>query len=424
MSGLRIEQEGKPAQELDFRQLAELDGQIADVGALIPGRVGGAEGGVAKTTSSGRVRAGTAGRPETCETAGDRWYSGRHGRQHERARAAFAFGEEEDAVRLKALILVVAVFATASVAAGQEWAPPRTADGHPDLQGVWANNNVTPLQRPEILGERETLTDEEVAALQARAGELFNDAAGDAAFGDSVFAAALAEAESFSSRDRATGNYNHFWMVERDWDNRTSLIVDPPNGRLPARTEAADVRAAARAEARARHAWGPEDRSLGERCITGFNSGPPMLPAAYNMNVQIFQTADHVVILNEMVHNARIVPLDGSDHGTVPMWTGVSRGQWEGDTLVVETKNFLRETSFRNSSENLHLVERFRRMSDDVLLYSFTVTDPTTWTQPWSVELPMRLSDLPLFEYACHEGNYGMDGTLTGARAVEKATGE
>ena len=186
-------------------------------------------------------------------------------------------------------------------------------------------------------------------------------------------------------------------------------------------TEAAEARAAERLRINQRPSWGPEDRPLGERCITGFNSGPPMLPAAYNMNVQIFQTADHVVILNEMVHNARIVPLDGSDHGTVPMWTGVSRGRWDGDTLVVETKNFLRETSFRNSSENLHLVERFRRMSDDVLVYSFTVTDSTTWTQPWSVELPMRRSDLPIFEYACHEGNYGMDGTLTGARAVEKA---
>ena len=145
-----------------------------------------------------------------------------------------------------------------------------------------------------------------------------------------------------------------------------------------------------------------------------------MLPAAYNMNVQIFQTPDHVVLLNEMVHNARIIPLDGSGHGTLPQWTGVSRGHWDGDTLVVETKNFLRETSFRNSSKNLHLVERIRRVDEDTLLYTFTVTDPTTWTAPWTVELPMRQSDLPIFEYACHEGNYGMDGTLTGARAVER----
>ena len=228
------------------------------------------------------------------------------------------------------------------------------------------------------------------------------------------------------SRDLALA-YNDFWWDRGDSvveTRRTSLVVDPPNGRVPALTPEAEARAAERLRVNQRPSWGPEDRPLGERCITGFNSGPPMLPAAYNMNVQIFQTADHVVILNEMVHNARIVPLDGSGHGTVPMWTGVSRGHWEGDTLVVETKNFLRETSFRNSSANLHLVERFQRMSDDVLLYSFTVTDPTTWTRPWSVELPMRSSDLPMFEYACHEGNYGMDGTLTGARAVEKAVGE
>ena len=147
-----------------------------------------------------------------------------------------------------------------------------------------------------------------------------------------------------------------------------------------------------------------------------------MLPAAYNMNVQIFQTADHVVILNEMVHNARIVPLNESDHGMVPLRTGVSRGRYEDDTLIVETKNFLGQTSFRNSTKHLNLTERFQRLSDDTLLYSFTVTDPTTWTAPWSVELPMRKSDLPMFEYACHEGNYGMDGTLTGARVVEKKT--
>ena len=221
--------------------------------------------------------------------------------------------------------------------------------------------------------------------------------------------------------------YNDFW-----WDRgtvvvetrRTSLVVDPPSGQIPPLTEAATARAAERVRINQRLTEGPEDRPLGERCITGFNSGPPMLPAAYNMNVQIFQSADHVVLLNEMVHNARIIPLDGRDHGTVPMWTGVSRGHWEGDTLVVETKNFLRETSFRNSSKNLQLVERFERLNAETLLYTFTVTDPTTWTQPWTVELPMRQSELPLFEYVCHEGNYGMDGTLSGARAIEKQSGE
>ena len=298
----------------------------------------------------------------------------------------------------------------------------RTPDGHPDISGVWDFRTVTPLERPEEFADQEFLSEEEVAAYAAervRASNADRDR----------------ESRKLETTDRGQVNgtresrdlalaYNDFWWDRGDSvvdTRRTSLVVDPPNGRVPALTEAAEARAAERLHINQRPSWGPEDRPLGERCITGFNSGPPMLPAAYNMNVQIFQTADHVVLLNEMVHNARIVPLDGSDHGSVRMWTGVSRGHWEGDTLVVETKNFLRETSFRNSSRNLHLVERIRRVNEDVLHYSFTVTDPTTWTQPWSVELPMRRSDLPLFEYACHEGNYGMDGTLTGARAIEKA---
>ena len=327
-------------------------------------------------------------------------------------------------MRLKALVLVAAaVFATASVAAGQEWAPPRTADGHPDLQGVWANNNVTPLQRPEVLGDRETLTDEEVAALQSRAGELFNDAAGDAAFGDSVFAAALAEAESFSSRDRATGNYNHFWMVERDWDNRTSLIVDPPDGRLPARTEAADARAVARAEARARHAWGPEDRSLGERCISW---GAPRLGAGYNSYLQIFQSASHVVLYQEM-GGPRVIPLTDAPHvdDSVRLLHGDSRGRWDGDTLVVETTNYAAEASVMGSAgEKLHVLERFTRASDDVLRYEVTVTDPDTWAAPWTAMIPLRHTTEPVFEYACHEGNIGMEGIMAGARVLERAEAE
>ena len=200
------------------------------------------------------------------------------------------------------------------------------------------------------------------------------------------------------SRDLALA-YNNFWW-DRGTDvvatRRTSLVVDPPNGRIPALTPEGEARAAERLHVNQRPTEGPEDRPLGERCITGFNSGPPMLPAAYNMNVQIFQTADHVVLFNEMVHNPRIIPLDGrATTETIRQWTGVSRGRWEGDTLVVETKNFLRETSFRNSTRNLHLEERIQRVDEGTLLYSFTVTDPTTWTAPWSVELPMRLSDLP-----------------------------
>ena len=324
------------------------------------------------------------------------------------------------AVLAGSAVLALSLSAPAAGQSGSETL--RTPDGHPDISGVWDFRTVTPLERPEEFADQAFLSEEEVAAYAA---ERVRESNADRDREErKLETTARGEVNGTrESRDLALA-YNDFWWDRGDSvveTRRTSLVVDPPNGRVPALTEAAEARAAERLRVNQRPSWGPEDRPLGERCITGFNSGPPMLPAAYNMNVQIFQTADHVVILNEMVHNARIVPLDGSDHGTVPMWTGVSRGHWDGDTLVVETKNFLRETSFRNSSENLHLVERFRRTSEDVLLYSFTVTDPTTWTQPWSVELPMRQSDLPIFEYACHEGNYGMDGTLTGARAIEKA---
>ena len=322
-----------------------------------------------------------------------------------------------------ALALVLSLPAAAQSDGGSM--PLRTPDGQPDLGGVWDFRTVTPLERPEEFADQEFLSEEEVAAyaaeqVLARNADLNREEKKD------VTTERGQVNGTRESSDLALA-YNDFW-----WDRgtvvvetrRTSLVVDPPNGRIPPLTDAATARAAERTRINQRLSEGPEDRPLGERCITGFNSGPPMLPAAYNMNVQIFQSADYVVLLNEMVHNARIIPLDGGDHGTVPMWTGVSRGRWEGDTLVVETKNFLRETSFRNSSKNLHLIERFERLNEETLLYTFTVTDPTTWTQPWTVELPMRQSELPLFEYACHEGNYGMDGTLSGARALEEPSGE
>ena len=317
-----------------------------------------------------------------------------------------------------ALLMSTAVSAQSSTGA----APPRTANGQPDLSGVWDFRTVTPLERPDELADQAFLTREEVVAYAA---EKVRDSNADL----------NREAKKQETTDRGQVNgtsetrdlalaYNDFW-----WDRgtavvetrRTSLVIDPPNGKVPELTAAGAARVAERERINQRPTEGPEDRPLGERCITGFNSGPPMLPAAYNMNVQIFQNANYVVLLNEMVHNARIIPLGGSDHGTVPMWTGVSRGHWEGDTLVVETTNFLRETSFRSSSDNLHLIERIQRQDEDTLVYTFTVTDPTTWTAPWTVELPMRRSDLPLFEYACHEGNYGMEGTLSGARVIEKS---
>ncbi len=321
-------------------------------------------------------------------------------------------------VALAVVALVSGSVAAQGSAPDDGWAAPRTPFGHPDLQGVWANNNATPLQRPEVLGDRTHLTDEELAAVQRRANELFSLDAGDAAFGDSVFTAALAEVQSFSSRDTATGNYNQFWMVERDWDARTSLIVDPPNGRIPEQTNAAKMRSVARRDARGRHARWTDDRSLGERCLS---FGAPRLGAGYNSYYQLFQTPDHVVIQMEMAHDARIISLDERPHlgSDIRQWLGDSRGYWDGDTLVVETKNYSSKANFMGAAEHLQVSERFTRVSDDVLQYEVTLTDPTTWTEPWSVMIPLRASPDALYEYACHEGNIGMEGILAGARHQE-----
>jgi hypothetical protein len=219
--------------------------------------------------------------------------------------------------------------------------------------------------------------------------------------------------------------YNDFW-----WDsgtrvsktNRTSLVVDPPDGRIPALTAEGQKRADIRAEARRRNAWGPEDRSVGERCVLGFNSGPPMDSRAYNNNMQLVQGPGYVAILNEMVHNVRIIPLDGRPHLSTDLkqWVGDSRGRWEGNTLVVDTVNFYNETSLAGSSPNMHLIERFTRVAPDVLLYRYTVEDPTTWTKPWTAEIPMAKTEAEMYEYACHEGNYGMFGIMAGARSMDK----
>ena len=300
------------------------------------------------------------------------------------------------------------------------WTAPRTVDGHPDLQGVWANNNATPLERPEILGDRERLTEEELASLQSRAGELFAQDSGDAAFGDTVFAAALAEADNFTSRDAATGNYNQFWLVERDWDTRTSLITDPPNGRMPTRTTEGQARVDNRSVRRGTHASWTDDRSLGERCLS---FGAPRLSAGYNSYYQVFQTDTHVVLLMEMAHDARIIPLNGGPHidSGIRQWLGNSRGHWEGETLVVETRNYSPKSYFEGAAENLEITERFTRVAPDVLEYEVTVNDTATWTKPWSAMIPLRQSEDAMFEYACHEGNIGMHGILSGARALEKA---
>ena len=305
----------------------------------------------------------------------------------------------------------------------ETWIPQRTADGHPDLQGFWANNNATPLERPKELAGREFLTDKEVAALKKKAGELF-DGQGDAAFGDTVFQTVLANVNGtksgFKSTDGETGDYSSVWTVERDWDNRTSLITDPPDGRLPAMTPEGQRRREANAAAMKRLPAGPEDRPLQERCIT---YGSPQLTAGYQSYYQILQSPTTVVFMTEMIHDARMIPLDGRPHlpSTVHQWLGDSRGHWEGETLVVDTTNYKPRSFMSVSSEQLHVIERFSRTGPESLKYEITIDDPGTWTKPWSLMVPWKRSSKPVYEYACHEGNIGMVGILAGARAQERA---
>jgi hypothetical protein len=307
-------------------------------------------------------------------------------------------------------------------AVNQTWTPPRTADGHPDLQGFWANNNATPLERPKDLAGRTSLTDEEVVTLRKKAHELFTGQ-GDAAFGDTLFETVYANVKGtkkgFKSTDGETGDYSSVWNDERDWDNRTSLITDPPDGRLPPMTPEGQKRREANAAARLRPAASPEDRALQERCIT---YGSPQLVAGYQSYYQVVQTPKSVVIMTEMIHDARAIPLDAGPHlpSTVHQWFGDSRGHWEGNTLVVDTTNFTDRFPFHGSSNKLHVVERFTRTAEDTITYQFTVNDPTTWDKPWTAEIPWVKNDALIFEYACQEGNYGMANVLSGARATEK----
>ncbi len=310
--------------------------------------------------------------------------------------------------------------APAGGAAAKAWTLPRTADGQPDLQGVWANNNATPLERPKQWADKLVLSDQELAELRKVAAQITaND--GDAQFGDGLVLAALEKITKPGSYDPGTGNYNQFWLVERDFeDRRTSLVIDPPDGRIPALTEEAVRRRDAAVEYGKLHpADGPEDRPLGERCV---NFGVPKLGAGYNSYYQIFQSKTHVVMLSEMAHDARIIPLDGRPHLSkeVRQWNGDPRGRWEGDTLVVETTNFSPKSDFRGSRDRLDLVEKFTRVGPRILNYEITITDPTTWTKPWTVMIPLKQKNEAVYEYACHEGNEGMFGTLSGHRAHER----
>jgi hypothetical protein len=305
-------------------------------------------------------------------------------------------------------------------AAAQKWVAPRTPDGHPDLQGVWANNTVTPLQRPKQWEGKTHLTDAEIGDLQRFASQIVeND--GDAQFGDGLILAVLNRIANPKSYDPGTGNYNQFWLVDRDWhDRRTSLITDPPDGKVPPMTAEAQRRRAGEFEHRKTHAFeDPEVFPLGERCV---NFGIPRLQAGYNSYSQIVQTPGYVTIMNEMAHDARLVPLDGRPHldSRIRVWNGDPRGRWDGETLVVESTNFSPKSDFMGAHENLRLTEKFTRVGPDVLDYEFTVDDPTTWTAPWTAMIPLKLKDELIYEYACHEGNEAIPNMLRGHRFEER----
>jgi hypothetical protein len=327
-------------------------------------------------------------------------------------------------VALSAPIVTLSV-AAQSQAPGQRWTLPRTADGRPDFQGVWVNNNAAPLERPKVLAGRATLTDQELAAMKRKARELFSGD-GDAAFGDSVFNSVLANVSGaqsgYTSTDGETGDYGSAWTVERDWDHRTSLITDPPDGRLPPMTPEGVKRKAASDAALNGVPAGPEDRLLQERCIT---YGSPSLVAGYASAYEIVQSPDTVALTVEMIHDPRVIPLNAPAHlsTTFRRWHGDSRGRWEGDSLVVDTVNYKPGAFMRISSDRLHVVERFSRNEPDILKYDLTIDDPGTWTQPWSFTILLRRADHPMYEYACHEGNRGLEGILAGARAQERAAG-
>ncbi len=322
-------------------------------------------------------------------------------------------------------------FALSALALAVTWLEPRralgqtlTPDGQPDLQGVWLSNSATPLERPKELEGRPYLTDAEVKEMKKRAARLFKDGStnSDYAAGDNAFLAALANPDKYQNPNISAGSSVE--MIDREFDNRTSLIVDPPDGRIPPLTPAAQKRLAAAGHPPEK----VQDLTNPLRCITygvpriggNFGAGP------YSY-YRIVQTRDYVVLLPEIIHDARIIPLDGRPHlpDSIRQWNGDSRGRWEGKTLVVDTTNFSPESDFMGSRENLHLVERFTRIAPDVLQYEATLTDPTTWTKPWSVMIRLRQSRDNIYEFACHEGNYDqVRGMLNAARADEKAAAQ
>lgn len=292
-------------------------------------------------------------------------------------------------------------------------APLVLAQSSRDLSGIWTNVTITPLERPRELGNKAFFTPEEAATYEREVNQRNN-------------------ADNRESNPEAdVGHaYNQFW-----WDRgtkvvaglRTSLIIDPPDGRIPALTPAAQKRMDAQLAYGRDHATdGPENRLLQERCLLWPTAGPPMLPSFYNNEYQIVQTKDTVAIVVEMIHDVRTIPLDGRPHlpPNIRQWMGDPRGHWEGNTLVVDTTNFTDKTRFRGADEHLHLTERFTRVNPNLIRYEFTVDDPTTFTRPWTAQIPMTRSKGPVFEYACHEGNYALVDILAGARAAENKSGK
>ena len=321
-------------------------------------------------------------------------------------------------------VMLAGLTSTGLDVATQRWTPMRTADGQPDLQGVWVNNSATPLERPKALEGRQSLTDAEVALLKKRAARLLADSNNDFPAGDNLFLAALADVAQYknpNSTDSALA------MDVKEFDNRTSLIVDPADGRIPWTGEGKQRFDAANANRRALAPDGPEALPIEVRCIT---YGVPRLGLA-NFNsagtlgyYQIVQAPGYVVLMYEAIHEARIIPLDGRPHlpASVRSWSGDSRGRWDGETLVVDTTNFSPQSSVMGSNgPTFRLVERFTRISAGEIRYEMTLDDPATWTRPWTVMIRLRSSQTPIYEYACHEGNAAiMEDILAAARALDK----
>jgi hypothetical protein len=321
-------------------------------------------------------------------------------------------------------IASLGVLAGIAIALAPVPAAGQPAHARPDLQGVWISNSATPLERPKALEGRASLTDQEIADLKRRANRIFNETNSDYAGGDALFLSALADLDRYKN-PAGNSTAGSVEMVPRDFDNRTSLIVDPPDGRVPPLTPDAAKRAGAFATSRVRFdPADPEDVSFDRRCLT---FGTPRLGGNYGAGpfsyYQIVQTPDYVVLITEFIHEARIIPLEGRPHlpPSMTRWNGDSRGRWEGKTLVVDTTNFSPKSHFMGSADGLHLVERFTRTDRDTIAYEITLADPTTWTKPWSAVIRLKRTGDKMYEVACHEGNYyTMQGVLAGARSAEQ----